>query len=126
MFDSSELRDELQALKGDVSRLLNTTGEGILDASKNRAEALADQIKAALNDLGDIPSEQEGHVRIGIAPLAQPTMGPRVRAGSMCLRRFKISSIQSVSFTSQMPCSTGSALISNPRLRHIVSITVFS
>jgi hypothetical protein len=48
MFDSSELRDELQALKGDVSRLLNTTSEEIFDASKNRAEALADQIKAAL------------------------------------------------------------------------------
>jgi hypothetical protein len=38
---SSQLRDELQALKGDVSRLLNTTSEGILDASKDRAGALA-------------------------------------------------------------------------------------
>jgi len=28
MFDSSELRDELRALKGDMSRLLNTAGEG--------------------------------------------------------------------------------------------------
>ena len=62
MFDSSELRDELQALKGDVSRLLNSTGEGIFDASKNRAEALADQIKAALNDLGETLSEEEGQV----------------------------------------------------------------
>ena len=61
MFDSSELRDELQALKADVSRLLNTTGEEIFDASKNRAEALADQIKAALNDLGETLSEQEGN-----------------------------------------------------------------
>jgi ElaB/YqjD/DUF883 family membrane-anchored ribosome-binding protein len=59
MFDSSELRDELQALKGDVSRLLNTAGDGIFDASKNSAEALADQIKAALNDLGETLSEQE-------------------------------------------------------------------
>ncbi|QWG14834.1 hypothetical protein KMZ29_09345 [Bradyrhizobium sediminis] len=62
MFDSSELRDELLALKGDVSRLLNTTSEGIFDTSKNRAEALADQIKAALNELGEILSEQEDHV----------------------------------------------------------------
>jgi ElaB/YqjD/DUF883 family membrane-anchored ribosome-binding protein len=62
MFDSTELRDELQALKGDVSRLLNTTSEGILDASKSRADALADQIKAALNDLSETLSEQEGHV----------------------------------------------------------------
>ena len=62
MFGSSELRDELQALKDDMSRLLNTTGEGIFDASKNRAEALADQIKAALNELGEILSEQEDQV----------------------------------------------------------------
>jgi len=34
MFDSSELRDELQALKGDVTRLLNTTGEAVFDTSK--------------------------------------------------------------------------------------------
>jgi ElaB/YqjD/DUF883 family membrane-anchored ribosome-binding protein len=59
MFDSSELRDELEALKGDVSRLLNTTGEGIFDTGKNRAEALADQIKAVLNDLGETLSAQE-------------------------------------------------------------------
>lgn len=62
MFDSSELRDELEALKGDVSRLLNTTRAGIFDASKNQAEALADQIKAALNELGEILSDQEDHI----------------------------------------------------------------
>ena len=61
MFDSSDLRDELQALKGDVSRLLNTTSEGIFDTSRH-AEALADQIKSALNDLGETLSEQEGHL----------------------------------------------------------------
>lgn len=62
MFDSSELRNELQALKGDVSRLLNTTSEDIFDASRSHAEALADQIKAALNDLGETLSEQEDHI----------------------------------------------------------------
>ena len=62
MFESSELRDELQALKDDVSRLLNTTGEGIFDASKTRAEALADQIKAALDDLGETLRHEEGHL----------------------------------------------------------------
>ena len=59
MLDSSELRDELEALKGDVSRLLNTAGEEIIDTGKNRAEALADQIKVALNELGEALSEQE-------------------------------------------------------------------
>ena len=62
MFDSSSLRDELQALKDEVSQLLGTTSEGIFETSANRAEALADQIKAALNDLGETLSEQEGHV----------------------------------------------------------------
>ena len=62
MFDSSELRDELLALKGDVSRLLNTASEEILDTSRNRAEALADQVKAALNDLGETLSQEEEQV----------------------------------------------------------------
>lgn len=59
MFDSSELRDELEALKGDVSRLLRTAGEDILDTGKNRAEAFADQVKAMLGELGETLSEQE-------------------------------------------------------------------
>ncbi len=62
MLDSSELRDELQALKGELSRLLNTTSDDIFDASKIRAEALADQIKSALNELGEALSEQEDHI----------------------------------------------------------------
>jgi ElaB/YqjD/DUF883 family membrane-anchored ribosome-binding protein len=62
MFERNELKDELQALKGDLSRLLNTTGEGIFDASKNRAEALAEQVKVALDDLGQTLSEQEGNL----------------------------------------------------------------
>jgi ElaB/YqjD/DUF883 family membrane-anchored ribosome-binding protein len=62
MFDSSELRDELQALKGDVSRLMSTASEEIFDSSRNRAEALADQIKAVLDDLGETLSQEEGQV----------------------------------------------------------------
>jgi ElaB/YqjD/DUF883 family membrane-anchored ribosome-binding protein len=62
MFDQGELKDELQALKAEVSRLLNTTSDGILDASKTHAEALADQIKAALGDLGETLSEHEDRV----------------------------------------------------------------
>jgi ElaB/YqjD/DUF883 family membrane-anchored ribosome-binding protein len=61
MFDASDLGDELLALKGEVSRLLNTTGKGLFDASKDRAEVLADQIKAALNDLTKTLGEQEDH-----------------------------------------------------------------
>ena len=62
MFQSDELRDELQALKSDVSRLLNTTGDGIFDVSKQHAEALADQIKAALNDLGETLGQEQDRI----------------------------------------------------------------
>ena len=62
MFDSNELRDELQSLKADVARLLNTTSDGIFDTTKSRVEALSDQIKAALNDLPETLSEQEAYV----------------------------------------------------------------
>lgn len=60
MFDRNELADELHALKSDLSRLLNTGSQGIFDTSKNGAEAVADRIKAALNELGEALSEQEG------------------------------------------------------------------
>lgn len=62
MFNSSELRHELQTLKDDVARLLDTTSEGIFDASKSRANTLADQVKAALIDLSETLSKQEDHV----------------------------------------------------------------
>ena len=67
MFNSSELGDELQALKSEVSRLLNSNGDGMFDAAESRADALADQIKAALNELGETLSEQEDHVETLIA-----------------------------------------------------------
>ncbi len=62
MFDSSALREELHTLKADVSRLFDTAGEGIRDTSRTHAEAIADQIKAALNELGETLSEQEDEV----------------------------------------------------------------
>jgi ElaB/YqjD/DUF883 family membrane-anchored ribosome-binding protein len=65
MFNAGDLGDELLALKGEVSRLLNT--EGLFDASKDRAEALAGQIKAALNDLGKTLGEQEDVLEIFVS-----------------------------------------------------------
>jgi ElaB/YqjD/DUF883 family membrane-anchored ribosome-binding protein len=59
MFDQGALLDELQALKKDVSRVLHTAAEGAFDSSKSRAEELADQIKTALNDLGETLSQEE-------------------------------------------------------------------
>jgi len=62
MFDQGALLDELQALKKDVSRVLHTAAEGAFDSSKSRAEELADQIKTALNDLGETLSQEEGQL----------------------------------------------------------------
>jgi len=61
MFHSDELRNELQALQSEVARLLNTRNEAVFVASKSGGERLADQIEAALNDLGETLGEQEGH-----------------------------------------------------------------
>lgn len=53
MSESTDFRDELETLKGDVSRLLNITRDEILHKSKTGADALSDQIKAALNEFGE-------------------------------------------------------------------------
>ncbi len=62
MFSANGLGDELLALKGEMSRLLDTTGEELSNAAKDRAEVLADQIKVALNDLAKTLGEQEDHL----------------------------------------------------------------
>ena len=67
MYDRYELGNELQALKSEISRLSSTKGHGIFDAAKTSADALADQIKAALNELGETLSEEEEHVERLIA-----------------------------------------------------------
>jgi hypothetical protein len=53
MFDTGRMSDELKALKIDVTRLLSTASEEMFDSSNDRAEALSDQIKAALAELGE-------------------------------------------------------------------------
>jgi ElaB/YqjD/DUF883 family membrane-anchored ribosome-binding protein len=67
MFDATALREELQALKGDLSRLMNTTSEGLFQASHSRADAITDQVKAALSDLTETLSEQEDHIEAFIS-----------------------------------------------------------
>lgn len=81
MFNSSELGDELQALKSEVSRLLNADRGDIFDAAKNRADALADQIKAALTELGETLSEEEEHVEKLIAERPITTMASAFALG---------------------------------------------
>ena len=67
MFKSSELGDELQALRSEMSRLLDKPANDMLDSAKNRTEALVEQIKAALNELGETLGQEEEHVEKLIA-----------------------------------------------------------
>ena len=62
MFDQGALRGELQSLKVDLASILSTAGEDILGSSRSRADALADQIKTALNDLGEILGQEDGQI----------------------------------------------------------------
>ena len=59
MFDGDRMSEELRTLKVDVTRLLSTAGEEMFESSKDRAKALADQIKAALAELGETVSDEE-------------------------------------------------------------------
>jgi ElaB/YqjD/DUF883 family membrane-anchored ribosome-binding protein len=83
MFDSGGLRDELQALKVDVSALLNATGEGFFDASKSRADALADQIKAALNDLSETLNGEQDHIEKLVADRPIATLASAFALGAV-------------------------------------------
>lgn len=67
MFKSSDLGDELQALKGEISRLLGAPADDMLETARSKSEAVAEQIKATLSDLGETLSEEEEHVERLIA-----------------------------------------------------------
>jgi ElaB/YqjD/DUF883 family membrane-anchored ribosome-binding protein len=59
---STELRDELLALKGDAARLLGAAGDEMLKASRERADALTEQLKSALDELGQVLNEEEKQI----------------------------------------------------------------
>ena len=46
MFKSSELGDELQALRSEMSRLLDKPANDMLDSAKNRTEAVDIRLQA--------------------------------------------------------------------------------
>ena len=67
MFKSSELGNELHALRSELSHLMSASADDMLDAAKSRSEAFAEQIKDTLNELGDTLSAEEEHVEKLIA-----------------------------------------------------------
>ncbi|MEY9590327.1 ElaB/YqjD/DUF883 family membrane-anchored ribosome-binding protein [Bradyrhizobium yuanmingense] len=58
MFDSDRMSEELRTLKVDVTHLLSTAGEEMFESSKARTDALADQIRAALAELGETVAQE--------------------------------------------------------------------
>ena len=59
MPSSSPFHDELLALRADAARLLGTSGDEMLKASREQADKFADQLKAALNELSETLGQQE-------------------------------------------------------------------
>ena len=62
MLTSTELRDELVALKADAARLLGTAGDEMLKASRERADNFDEQNKSALDELGRNHGEEEKQI----------------------------------------------------------------
>jgi len=58
MFDTGSMSNELNAMKVDVAGLLSMAGQQMFDTSRERTDALADQIKAALAELTETVSEE--------------------------------------------------------------------
>lgn len=63
MFATGRLDDELKAMKVDVAQLLSSAGAQTFDAAKDGTAALAEQIKAALAELGETASEEQEELR---------------------------------------------------------------
>ena len=61
MLNSAGLSEELRTLKDEVSRLLGAKGGDRDSGATKRADVLADQIKAALNELSETLGEQGSH-----------------------------------------------------------------
>jgi ElaB/YqjD/DUF883 family membrane-anchored ribosome-binding protein len=59
---STEFRDELLALRADAARLLGTAGDEMLKTSRERADAFAEQLKSALDELGQSLGEEERQI----------------------------------------------------------------
>ena len=59
---STELRDELLALKADAARLLGTAGDEMLKASRERADTFAEQLKSALDELSQNLGREEQQI----------------------------------------------------------------
>lgn len=72
MFDTSGIKDELQALKNDLADALSKRGESILDMSENEVRSAAAQMSSALKELSDTLEREEAQLEklVGDHPIA--------------------------------------------------------
>ena len=81
---STELRDELLALKADAARRLGTAGdEMMLKASRERADAFAEQLKSALDELSRNLGREEQQIEKLVAERPIAALACAFAAGIM-------------------------------------------
>jgi ElaB/YqjD/DUF883 family membrane-anchored ribosome-binding protein len=88
---STELRDELLALKADAARLLGTASDEMLKASCERADSVAEQLKSALDELGQAVSREEKQIEALVAERPVAALACAFAVGlavGLALRRF--------------------------------------
>ena len=67
MFDPGAIKDELLALKKDMTELVTATGEPIIESVNSHVDSTAEQIKSVLTDLGKILESEESQLEKLIA-----------------------------------------------------------
>jgi hypothetical protein len=70
----------MHALKSELSHLMSASADDAFDAAKSRSEALVEQIKDTLNEIGDTLSAEEEHVEKADRGAAGCDAGIRLRA----------------------------------------------
>lgn len=83
-------RSELLELKNEISQLLETPIDNLVDAARTRTDAVVDQIKAAIDDLSETLLSDEDHIAKLIADRPIAALGSAFAAGlaiGLMLRR---------------------------------------
>lgn len=90
MVTSTEFRDELLALKADAARVLGTAGDELLKSSREHTDKLAEQLKSALDELGQNFARDEKLIEKLVADRPIAALGCALAAGiliGLALRR---------------------------------------
>ena len=78
---SQEILDELHALKRDAGHILNTSAEEWQQTSREKAHALAADVKTLLTDIRDALALDEAEVERAFAGRAVPALATALAVG---------------------------------------------